>query len=215
MCFGFQFRNIQAKVLNAAHRRPQLIYIMFSPKLHTDSWQNLCTVKKYLSAQSPAPVANFFLTAVSSSWCITCELYIFSKWWVLRWQSYSVCDILWSWASWRERGGGGSACLLWFTVSRVPVSRQAWSSGSCTPALAHTSAWQAKLLKGRTGARRPRLARLTHETKTQCYRPASASLWCQSVLLIRKSLEGYLLCLYHLSRLPPHLLYVVVGADNC
>ena len=103
---------------------------------------------------------------------------------------------------------GGSACLLWFTVSRVPVSRQAWSSGSCTPALSHTSAWQAKLLKGRTGARRPRLARLTRETKTQCYRSASASLWCQSVLLIRASLEGYLLCLYHLSRLPPHPLYV-------
>lgn len=59
-----------------------------------------------------------------------------------------------------------------------------------------------------------RLARLTYETKTQCYRPASASLWCQSVLLIRDSLEGYLLCLYHLSRHPPHLLYVVVGADT-
>lgn len=141
--------------------------------------------------------------------------YIFSsKWWVPRWQSFSVCDILRGWASWRQRGRGGSACLLWFTVIRVPVSRQAWSSGSCTPALSHTSAWQAKLLKGRTGARRPRLARLTHETKTQCYRPASASLWCQSVLLIRESLEGYLLCLYHLSRLPPDLLYEVVGADT-
>lgn len=142
-----------------------------------------------------------------------------SKWWVLCWQAFSVCDILRSWASWRQRGRRGSACLLWFTV---PVSRQAWSSGSCTPALSHTSAWQAKLLKGRTGARRPRLARLTHETKTQCYQSASASLWCQSVLLIRESLEGYLLCLYHLSRLPPHVLYGwwlvqidSVAGDNC
>ncbi len=109
-------------------------------------------------------------------------------------------------------GGGGSACLLWFTVSRVPVSRQAWSSGSCTPALSHRSAWQAKLLKGWTGAHRPRLAQLTHETKTQCYQSASASLWCQSVLLKRESLEGYLLCRYHLSRLPPHLQYVDGGA---
>lgn len=126
----------------------------------------------------------------------------------------TVCEIIGAWASWRERGRGGSARLLWFTVSRVPVSRQARSSGSCRPALPHTSAWQAKLLKGRTGARRSRLARLTYETKTQCYRAASASLWCQSVLLIRESLEGYLLCLYHLSRLPPHLLYVVAGADT-
>lgn len=71
------------------------------------------------------------------------------------------------------------------------------------------SCWKA----GR-GVRRPRLALLTYETKTQCYRPASASLWCQSVLLIRKSLEGCLLCLCHLSRLPPHLLYVGNGADT-
>lgn len=144
-----------------------------------------------------APVVDFHLTADSRSWCITCELCIFSKWWVLRWQSLSVCDIHMAWASWSEHGGGGSACLLWFTVSRVPVSRQAWSSGSCTPALSHTSAWQAKLLKGRTEAHRPRLAQLTHETKTQCYQSASASLWCQSVLLISGSLKGCLLCLYH------------------
>lgn len=31
-------------------------------------------------------------------------------------------------------------------------------------------------------------SRLTHEMKTQCYRSATASLWCQSVLLIRDRL---------------------------
>lgn len=116
-------------------------------------------------------------------------------------------------ASWMQRGGRGSACSLWFTV---PVSRQARSSGSCTPApppplpltppyislTSQPSCWKA----GR-GARRPRLARLTRETKTQCYQSASASVWCQGVLLIRESREGYLLCLYHLSRLPPRVLY--------
>lgn len=191
-----------------------MIFILRSWKQHTgaQSWYMSCFPTNW--TQTPdrikkknkkrcAPVANFFLTAVSRSWCE-----FSSKWWVLCWQPFSVCDILRSWASWRQRGRRGSACLLWFTV---PVSRQAWSSGSCTPALSHTSAWQAKLLKGRTGARRPRLARLTHETKTQCYQSASASLWCQSVLLIRESLEGYLLCLYHLSRLPPHVLYMGGG----
>lgn len=86
--------------------------------------------------------------------------------------------------------GAVFVCLLWFTVSCVPVSRQAPSSGSCTPALSYTSGWQAKLLKGWTEAHRLCLAQLTHKIKTQCYRSVSASLWCQGVLLIRGSPEG-------------------------
>lgn len=128
---------------------------MFSQEFNTGSWQNLCTVKKYLYCI--APVANLFPNCSQQvSMYHLCVIY-FSKWWVLRWQSFSVCDIHRGWASWRERGRGGSACLLWFTVSCVPVSRQAWSSGSCTPALSHTSAWQAKLLKGRTGGSQTKL----------------------------------------------------------
>lgn len=48
--------------------------------------------------------------------------------------SLSVCVIY----SGPEHHGGceaeGAVRWLWFTVSRVPVSRQARSSGSCTPA---------------------------------------------------------------------------------
>lgn len=80
-------------------------------------------------------MAYFFRIAASSSWCITCELYISSKCWVLLRLTVSLCVYVCvsiMEAAWQR---GAVRVVLWFTVSRVPVSRQAGSSGSCTPAL--------------------------------------------------------------------------------
>lgn len=152
------------------------------------SWRNLSAVEKYLSVVFKSctcdvsagldawPVSYIFPQNVDS-----CTVSV----------SDSVREIQRACSSWIERDEGGSVCLFAVVHCQLcPVSRQAPSSGSCTPALSYTSGWQAKLLKGWTEAHRLCLAQLTHKIKTQCYRSVSASLWCQGVLLIRGSPEG-------------------------
>lgn len=107
-----------------------------------------------------------------------------------------------------------AAGAVWVCCGSLSVVSQLadrpWSLGSCTPALTHTSAWQAKLLKGRTRTGWLRLAQLTHEMKTQCYRSATASLMSECFINKRQvTSSAWIICLDS----PPRVVKEEAGAD--
>lgn len=91
----------------------------------------------------------------------------------------------------------GAVCVCCGLLSVVSqLADRPRSLGSCAPALSHTSAWQAKLLKGRARTGWLRSAQLTHEMKTQCYRSATASLMSQCFINKRQvTLSAWIICL--------------------
>lgn len=152
------------------------------------------------------------LTAVGSSWCITCVLYIFQNCESCT-DSLSVCVIYTGAEHHGETVAEGAVRVCCGSLSVVsqladrPGPQGAAHQRSPIHQPDRPSCWKA----GR-GASRPSLAQLTHETKTQCYRSASASLWCQCVLLIRETSKVTssvgIICLDF------HLMYVEVSADT-